>query len=56
MSRLTRISITVLCLFLAVAIAMPVPDAIAGEEKSEERFAQITDWLVLGPVPAPLPA
>jgi hypothetical protein len=38
----------------AAAPAEEKPDSIT--EKADERFACITDWLVLGPVPVPLPA
>ncbi|MCK4549957.1 MAG: hypothetical protein KAU49_07295, partial [Candidatus Krumholzibacteria bacterium] len=63
MSPFTRkilvIAFVALASFAPSLTAATVP---AGEkpdsttEKTDERFARITDWLLLGPVPVPLPA
>ena len=39
-----------------IALAAIAPSLTASADPAEERFTRIMDWLVLGPVPVPLPA
>ena len=57
-----RFLVTAFIALAAIAPSWTAATIPAGEEpdstteKTEDRFTRIADWLVLGPVPVPLPA
>ena len=53
---LTLVALAVLAPSMTPAAAQDEGKPDSKEEKADERFARVTDWLVLGPVAVPLPA
>ena len=54
--RITMLALLALLMPLAAAAGQAQEEPDSTVDKAADRFEAITDWIVLGPVPAPLPA